>query len=390
MRISYYSCVFMVALFFASCAAKHVSFIKKQEIVYQTGFPVRDIYGVFYNTEDKTEYFYIADMGEYKKLLFFTTDGEKKIEIPTDSVTSWRTSRGIVIKNLDTIVFVQSGNPSMGSDRIVFMDRNGNRWKKIELNSAIQADESNWNYWFYTRSNNSFWEQNVFFLKTGLVHKTVDSSILKTKNQELILKDIVPKTHKSHVLLKYNIENGQYQYALSNMWRIICPDTNLYLLSIDFTLENNILFVYSSYSGNVLYLLDKNTFQTKKKIEITSSYTDIGVPPCPLEDRIGMYYEENVPLHGWLSKIMYDKYNHFYYVVIRHGVEDPLLQDEALFSIQVYDKKFNKLSEQVFDGKEYNHTDCLVCSKGLLIRHSSSRRDYSPTEVKYDLFEIKK
>ena len=387
MRISYFFCIFTSVLLFISCSAKSPQFVKKQEIVYQTGFPVRDPYGIFYNQENKTEYFYIADMMEYRKLLFFTIDGKKAMEIPTDSLATWRTTTGIAIKNLDTIIFIMS-DIGRGNDRIVFMDRNGNRWKKIELYDAIQADENNWKYFFLGKWK-VFFEQDELFLRILLVDKTVDSSILKTRNQELILSDIIPKTHQAHALLKYNIQTGQYQYALSDMWRIICPDTNLYLFSILFAIENNILFVYSA-TGNIVYLFDKDSFRIKKKIEITSPYADIGVLPCSLEGRIGWYFQNNIPLHGGLIDIMYDKYKHFYYVIIRHVPKDLMLLDEAPFSIQVYDAKFNKLTEQVFNGEKYALRDCLVCSRGLLIMHSSSREDDNPTEVKYDLFKVKK
>lgn len=387
MRITYYFCIAIISLLLFSCVAKHPQFVKKQEIIYQTDFPMRDLYGIFYNTEDRTEYFYIAEMMDLKKLLFFTIEGKKAMEIPTDSVSNWRTTTGIAIKNLDTIVILMSGTVGKGNDRIIFMDRKGNRLKKIELDDAIQADENNWKYFFY---KNSSFEQDILFLRAELIHKTVDSSLLKTKNYDLILRDIIPKTHKAHVLLKYNIQTDQYQYALSNMWRIICSDTNLYIFPPQFTVENNILFVYSAEIGNILYLLNKENFQIKKKIAITSPYTDIGVQPCSLGGRMGYYYQDNTPLHGELINIMYDKYNRYYYVIIRHATEDPLLKDEASFSIQIYDRKFNKLTEQVFDGKEYYRGACLVCSQGLLIGHSSDRKDYNPTEVKYDLFKIEK
>jgi hypothetical protein len=391
MRVNACLCIFIIALFFPSCKTKQVSFVKKQEIIYQTGFPVRDPYGIFYNVEDNTEFFYIADMMEFKKLLFFTIDGEKKMEIPLDSVANWRSTEKIIIKNLDTIIFFMAGSNSFNENRIVFMDRNGNRWKRIELNDVIHADKNNQNYCF-TVSKNSIMEDDndILFLSTEILYSSLDTNILNTKKQKLILKEAVYKKHKIPALLKYNIQTGEHQYALSNMWRIICPDTNLYLLEISFAFINNTLFVYS-FTGDVLYLLDAKSFKIKKKTTITSPHTDIGRKPCSLDDYAEQwYYETDGHLHGQLSRIMYDKYNHLYYIVIRHSTDNPLLQDETLFSIQVYDKKFNKLSEQVFDGKEYSWDACLVCSQGLLIQHRSERKDYNSTKVKYDLFKIEK
>jgi len=104
-----------------------------------------------------------------------------------------------------------------------------------------------------------------------------------------------------------------------------------------------------------------------------------------------LYYEINVPLHGQLVNIRYDNYNRFYYVFIRHADKDSLLKNEASFSIQIYNKKFKKLAEQVFDGKEYNPNYYIISSQGLLLRNNSSQKSYDDnTKIKYDLYKIKK
>jgi hypothetical protein len=107
---------------------------------------------------------------------------------------------------------------------------------------------------------------------------------------------------------------------------------------------------------------------------------------------MGFYYNDN---YGRIRWITYDKYNKLYYVAFTHRIpcvgENYLdFEDEANFSIQIYNKRFEKLVEQVFDEKKYNPKHCMVSSKGLLIGHSSATKDYSSYEIKYDLYEIKK
>jgi hypothetical protein len=305
------------------------------------------------------------------------------------------------------------------------MDKKGNCLKKIELSDTVivQVDENNEKYFF---SGNAF-ERNVFFLKASPIYRYVSRSfkipvydekkafelspeLLYTIRDSFLLQTDYDRLyngtikHKNHSLLKYDIQTGQYQYALSTMWRTICPDTNLYLRDMDFVLENNILFVYSR-TGDLLYLLNKNTYKIDKKIKIASSYTDIGFPPCSKKDLIEGYYEKNIPLHGQLLNILYDKYNHLYYVFIRHSVNDPFLINQAYirhsvndpffidgssFSIQIYNKKFKKLAEQIFDGKEYTPNHYIICSQGLLLRNNSSQMLYDDSvKIKYDLYRIK-
>jgi hypothetical protein len=374
-----------------SCSVKNPQFVKKQEITYETGFSVKDPYGIFYNQEDKKEYFYIADMGKIRKLLFFTVDGKKAMEIPTDSLSDWRNTTAIAIKNLDTIIFSMAGSPGKGDDRIVLMNRNGRRLKKIELGNFL-PDENNISYFFYKSEmdKNTFFDGNSIFLSASPMDIVIGSDILGSKNNTLMLRTYVPIKHKSHCLLKYNIYTGTYQYALSTIWRTICPDTNYYILGFRHAVENNTVFVYAM-GGNAVYLFDAATFKLKRKLEITSPHTKIGIPPATLEERIKASYSRQLNFHGLLTGLIYDKYNHFYYVIIRHAVEDEFLVDEAPFSIQIYDKKCNKLlAEHVFDGKEYIPKSCMVTSQGLLIQHTSSKKDYNPMEVKFDLFEIKK
>ena len=365
MRLNYFYYVLIVLLFFTSCTIRKTQLVKSQEFIYQTGFPDWDPCGVFYDKENNTEYVYFASMAYKKKLLFFSLGGEKLIEIPTDSISDWRTANGIFVTNLDTIVFIMGGCGTKNI-RIIFMDKQGNCFKKIDINDVVQTDENNRKY---NTSYGNIFENGVFFLKTSPADYSYQIK------------------HKSHVLLKYDIQTGEYQYALSDMWRRICTDTNLYIQDINFAVENNILFVYSQ-TGNMLYLLNKNTYKINKKIKIVSSYTDIGVEPRTIEDISMEHYEREVPLHGQLVDIEYDNYNRLYYVFIRHA--DSSLKNDASFSIQIYNKKFKKLSEQVFDGKEYK-PNYMICSQGLLLRNNSSRRDYDDsTKIKYDLYKIKK
>jgi hypothetical protein len=372
---------------FISCAVKDPSLVKKKEITYQTGFPFRDPYGIFFNLEDNTEYFYVSEMGYIRKLLFFTINGKKKIEISTDSLADWRSTDGIVIKSLDTIIFIMTDHGGTSKDRIVFMDRNGKRWKKIEL-GEIPSDENNFKYHFYLSFiTHSFSDDSSVFFNTGLTYDVLDSTIRKSRNQDLILKTIIPLAHKAHILLKYNVYTNQYQFALSDMWRRVCPDTNSYILAFHFSIENNFLLLYDFF-GNEIYILDKNTFDIYNKIDITSPYTGVGVPPSSMEDRISPFYYNGK--HGRIINILYDKFNQLYYLILRHTIDDPLLSDEASFSIQIYDTSFKKLTEQIFEGTEYDYKSCLVCSQGLLIRHSPSQKKYNPNEVKYDLYKIKR
>jgi hypothetical protein len=388
-------CVFISALgllfFTNSCSVKNLQFIKKQEITYETGFSVRDPYGIFYNHEDKKEYFYIADMGETGKLLFFTVDGKRVMEIPTDSLSDWRNTTAIAVKNLDTVVFFMEGSPGESDDRIVLTDRTGRRLKIIELEN-IPPDENNVSYSFQkTEMNkNTFFDGNSVFLSASPVDMIIGSDILGSKNNALMLRTYIPIKHKSHCLLKYNIYTGTYQYALSAIWRTVCPDSNHYIVGFRHAVENNTVFMYS-FSGNTVYLFDAATFKLKRKLEITSPHTKIGIPPATLEERINASYSRQLYLHGLLTGLIYDKYNRLYYVIIRHGAENDFLADKAPFSIQIYNKKCNKLlAEHVFDSKEYIPKSCMVTSQGLLIQHSSAKKDDNPTEVKFDLFKIKK
>jgi hypothetical protein len=172
------------------------------------------------------------------------------------------------------------------------------------------------------------------------------------------------------------------------MWNIESPDTGKYISGFDFTLENNILFVYSR-TGNKLYLLDKETFKINKKIQIKSPYTNIGKAPCSLEDRMKPYNDN----YGQIQWVLYDKYNQLYYVTVTHEIPDSektLIKNETSFSIQIYNKNFKKLAEQFFDGKKYNPFYCILSSEGLLIRYNSFSEAYNLHEIQYDLYELKK
>jgi hypothetical protein len=390
MKYIFYSSIVSILLLCSSC--KTPELIKTKEITYKTGFAHRGISGVFFNKEDKTEYVYFGAFGQPKKLSFFTVfDGETpKIEIPLDSVLDWRTVEGIAIKNLDTIILVNSSHVYTARDRLTFMDREGRRWKNLHLDEMIPADENRFKYFYFLMSFDiplNFLDNDIVFLNSNKSYREGDSV---PKDNIEYMRYAIPSIRLSNIIMKFNINTHQYQQVLSNMWDIECPDTNLYIRGFQFSLENNILFVFS-YTGNKLYLLDKETLEINKEIEIKSPHTSIGNAPCSLEDRI-MSMDKN---YGRLQWITYDKYNKLYYVAFTHEIKDAGeiyidFEDEASFSIQIYNKRFKQLAEQVFDGKKYNPKRCILTSKGMLIGHSSATNDYSPYEIKYDLYEFKK
>jgi hypothetical protein len=366
--------------------------VKRKEITYKTGFAHRGISGVFFNKEDSTEYVYFAAFLQPKKLSFFPVLDEEtpKIEIPLDSIMDWRTVKGIAIKNLDTIILVNSSSMYSARSKITFIDRKGHCWENLHLDEMILADENKFKYSYFLPCDIplNFLDNDIVFFNANKSYREGDSV---PKDNKDYLKYIIPLSRQSSILMKFNTNTHQYQQILSNIWNIECPDTNLYIVGFQFSLENNILFIYSQ-TGNKLYLLDKETFEINKEIEIKSPYTGIGKAACSLEDRYESYYNDN---YGRLRWITYDEYNELYYVAFTHEVKDVKdysmnFEHTASFSIQIYNKVFKQLAEQVFDGKKYNPKHCIVTSKGMLIGHSSATKDYSPYEIKYDLYEIKK
>ncbi len=392
MKVKFMFYVIFLVVLISSCSVKTLQLVKTQELIFETGFPIRDPYGIYYNPENSTEYFYIAELMEFRKIMFFKLNGEKAFEIPADSIANWRSTSGIAIKNLDTIIFVMSSHTGVGDDRIVFMDRTGKRWKSINLMTAIEPDENNVKYEFYANpvANNIFFDGNDLFLHSSFVTKTLDSTILKSRNKQLIFKESVLLERETNSLLKYNIFTNKYQFGLSNMFKTtICSDTT-YPFFMHFAVENNLLIVYSA-TGNILYVLDKETFEIKKQITIESPHTKLNIPCATLEERINNYYHKLLNSeYGCFSKVLYDNHNKLYYVTFRHAPISSTLKDEAPFSIQILNEDFKKLTEQVFDGKKYNIRTCLVSSKGALIGHHSSPTDYIEAKLKYDLFELKK
>jgi hypothetical protein len=204
--------------------------------------------------------FILALLDSQKKLSFFTVlNGETpKIEIPLDSVLDWRTVKGIAIKNLDTIILVNSSTFHTAQDRLVFMDRKGRRWENLHLDEMIPADENRFKYFYFLRYDVplNFLDGDFVFLNANESFQEGDNP---PKDKREYLRYAIPLIRQSNILIKFNINTHQYRQVLSDMWNIECPDTNLYILGFQFSLENDILFVFS-YTGNKFYLLDKETF----------------------------------------------------------------------------------------------------------------------------------
>ncbi len=374
---------------FLLCSCQRVSLVKTKELSFITdGIPVYyGGWGMFINEEDNTEYIWFADAKEKKKILFFTLEGELKFEIPLNEAMNWRRVGGVAIKSLDTIIVVNFSSRDICDDQLAFIDRNGRCWKRISLNKMIQEEKGGDNY-VYVNAGYSFFSGNTVFLRALWASRPQDEDITFA-DHDAFRSYYYPRKYSSPCILKFDINSQKSDLALSEIWRMICPDTNLFFPTIMYAVENNILFIHSQ-MDNRLFLYSTENLELEKIVTIKSKYTNIGMPPCTLEDRDSCYQE--YPMHGRIIDILYDEYNEFYYFIVMHDIpkEERLFYLEAPFSILMYDKKLKKRGEQSFDGKVYDPGACMLTKEGLLIGYSTSRKDYDPTKARFDVFEVQK
>lgn len=391
--ISLKNCIFIFFILSCNKASKkepQITFTPIKEITFNVGYPVSPKYtGTFKFKEN--EYFYFGDVTTKKCINIFTFNGDQKWNIPLNSVINdGGEIDDVSIISPDTIIIL-----TLYTNKLYFIDRKGNCWKKLFLDSVIKP--ANGDKFEYCSSIIQDFSLNKNSLILHCSWRANDKTIAPTQDLSYV-KYFYDNVFKAPCFLKItNIfeDDITYKFGLNNFYSTMVDSPHVMDDARFYYHYENKLFCFSTFSNKILEI-DADLLTIKKEVIINSSYTNIGCKPIPINETTLYKIQDLVTAtgrtDGAINRFLYDEYRKLFYVIVAHEIK-PELQKENKYvrpwSFIIYDTSFNKLKEFPFAAKSYNYFNTIVCKEGILISNNfNTLPDYDKTKERFMLFKV--
>jgi len=359
--------------------------LEKHDIVsFNTGFT---LWGIHWGTikVSKDTLIYFADVMTNKKIIFFSLTGEKIKTIPLDTILKKHIEiDDICVKSLDSVIVL-----ARYANQIYFINGIGNITKHIDLDPYLFINGYEFEVYSTSFPNSDFCLNNDFLFGMGLA-KFSDEGLTR---QQYLYNFFKTKYHLDYFIKFSNLSDSIYfKTGFNQLYASFKP--NQFIVEGNyFRFVNNKIFVLTAYKDTV-YELDTD-FNILDRHKIVSDYTnlDLGRNIVDIKDVDNDPDYTNVIAQtcGWLSVFYYDAFQKRYYVTVYHKVnvknERKDRAENRPWSLLVYDNKFNKLGEFVFNGKEYND-DFIILKNGILIKISKYNKLYEKDKAQFMRFTI--
>ncbi|MBO4580729.1 MAG: hypothetical protein J5701_00385 [Bacteroidales bacterium] len=403
-KIIYNLCFF---LFLCINACKTPTFVEKDSVTFETGFPIQKYsYGVYCSPENQKEYIYFCSNTSDMRICFFTPEGKQDNCMPDiifkkNALKGYLNINSTAFYNKDTVVIIDKYSPD---NKMAY----GNKEGEVVYQEIFEStfDSLPEKIWFLNVINNHFPSKYIYFRTKWNCQYPRDKKYAQKDyyNSKFdfweYLKQYMIQEYAMPQICKYDAANHSYILSEPNMiQKYLLPqdsafqitDENSQILNAAFTGESydNKVFAWMDACNKVL-VLNPDNLQVETSFEVLSDYGTIGGDPFLLKDKNqkqGEIFEKS----GAIDKVLYDKNKNRYYVITRHKLpfEDFAFLSDAAFSIHIYDKNFKKLGEQYFEEGKYDFRFIILTSKGLYIAKNENSKDYDPEKVQFFRFEVK-
>ncbi len=390
--------LFIAVLYFFSCSnpendnnikSNHLEFVRNYE--FKVGMSIRRKHsGIYYDKEEKQEYMYFGNVVTDKVIKLFSFENGLVRKIPLDKVTNEENIEDFSIISLDTIIVL-----SQYTNKLFFINREGDIWKKIALDSLIIHPTKD----YYEFSTSPYSEINIDNSRIilGADWREKDQKPdYKTQLEEI--KDFYYNLWKSDRYLRINIDaNGINDYRFGcSLYNTFFPDDSIVdFIELDnYYIANNDIFVWSDYSNKIM-ILNSDSLTIKKTIKIESKLSPIGANLIPINEKTVTKLQEltlkNARTSGIITRIFYDSHNNIYYFVMLKQISYDFFEKYKYRPsiLMIFDKEFNKIEE--FNITRDQKGFIFSSNKGLLLNKiddsKSENIKYSDQRITLSLYK---
>lgn len=376
-------------LLFSNCSPLSEKVEKIDEITFNVGFSTLSKYtGILSKDTNFGELIYFADPVTNKIIKFFTLRGELVDSIPLNEALKYiHEIDGIAILSKDTIII-----NSQYTNQIVAINSKGNVWYNIEFG---QINDTTHNvYEIYSSAMSNFLKNsNLLIYNCSFRSNTNDKLLgLEPSTQIDYLKYYYNKSYDSPYFVKitnFFTQKPKMEFFLPKTFEKKTDSAMIFVEPAFYKVENNFIYLFSTYSDNI-YIVNTKNFSVEKKIKISSNYTNVGVKPLPInENNINSMQEiinENAKLKGHINRCFYNSIEKKHYVVVFHEL---ISQTQKLkqglfrpFSVIVFNELFIKENEYIFSEDLYKGGYSILTSHGLMFQKKNTNNE----KVTYSVF----
>ncbi len=303
---------------------------------------------------NQKEYLCIGDYHTQKKLAIHSIeDQDSTILVPLNKITELGEKiLAYEVHSLDTIMILPHH-----SNILYFINRDGEIWKDVDLNPYLEKE----GYYELNRSSTPFqFNDSTLIFSLEYSSKNLPLNEREDLNYYYQGKYAAPSLFKIENIFGDTLSCTFGLRELYNNFadnQSVCIEGNLFTF-----LENKIIF-NSAYSDS-LYVIDSQTLEIEKKVEIQSKFSGLSIQPISIDDLQSSpeKLNSNFQSNGQIRDIIYDKKQNQYSVIVNHKPDT----EEYPWSILTLTDNFQKLNEIKMDDSKY-YSKVWSSKKGLIV-----------------------
>jgi hypothetical protein len=319
-------------------------------------------------TINKKEYICYGDLKTRKKITIHSLDDSEKYSIDVSKINKQgEQAITYAVNNFDSIYLL-----SKFSNFIFLIDSSGAIKNKYNINKNLLINAQ---FELSPTSSPFLYNDSTFIL--SLNFKPDNSYQFNSLSDHIKYAKDAKRSYQLCKITNLNEDTLDFQFGTKNLYANFTKETDLTVEGNHYSLVNNRIIFTSAYSDS-LYLIDPITLDVKKKIKITSDYSQVYISPISIADNLNDYklLNQNFKSNGQIRDIVYDESKKLYYCAVNHKPKsiETSWSDPIPWSIIVLNDDFKKVDEVKMDETKYSFS-IMMCSQGLLVSNYYETKD---------------
>lgn len=344
--------VIFVGLLIFSCAedtelVPEQTLVFKRDVTFKSGFKSGFLQKPV--NIDGENYFCAQDYVTNKKIKLFSLTSDKihEINFKPIIINENQNVATVEIINLDTILVL-----TVYTNLIYMINSKGEIWKKIDLNPYFKKFYSP-KYKFETKSYSEFLTDKGELIFRLTPYLQQEGAFDFEKHYLELNSDSLPLFFKVKDIFadSLNTRFGCYEF-----YKSFTKIDEFYGEFALYAFCNKKIIVGSNYSDS-LYIVNTNTLEVEKKVQLTSKFTKIGTKPPTLKQMKASSATSHIKIQRDAARfrniIYLDSLNLYFCSLVHQTTADTIDYDNKPSSILVLDSNFTIIDEIQLDKSKY-------------------------------------
>jgi len=345
-------------------------------------FSSRNYVGSYYDKKHNKTLIYFGEPKTEKILKIFDDTGNElyKINLKKGLDTLDYDVKGISVFSSDTIVLC-----SFFRNKIAIINSEGEVLKMVDFTNQAQENNSKYELHPTTKHSGAMIIDKKSLLFVSERRDYVDTTNQPERNNIDRIKDFYIKRFESFYFFKIDdifSKNPKGNFKVKGLYKNWHDIPYIFVEPNDYRIIEDKIFVFSTYSDSFL-ILDVESFEVIKKVQLISDYTTIGTEPIELlEENILNLQEllnQKARSVGYVGDILYDKKSKRYFATLIFANKSGGYRNND-FSIISLDENFQKINEIPFTDGKLKSNAPIFTDKGIMFKANIEEDEDNPRE----------